>query len=55
MMKAMPRVMPIMPSVAMNGGSFALTIRTEVRRPDNTPTERPAPMLGTSAQSWTTK
>ena len=47
--------MPIMPSVAMNGGSFALTISTEVSRPDNTPTDRPAAMLGTSVQSWTTK
>ena len=45
MVRAIPRETIIMPSVAMNGGSFNLVIRSPLARPQATPTSRPMSML----------
>ena len=41
MMKAMPRVIPITPSVAMNGGSRTRTTSAAVKSPEAMPTSTP--------------
>ena len=46
MMKASPRVMPITPRVAMNGGGLTITTSAEVTRPAATPTKIPGAGTG---------
>ena len=50
MMNASPRVMPITPSVAMNGGSRTITISAALSRPAARPTSTPVVIAGPSAQ-----
>ena len=45
-MKPAPRTIPIVPSVAMNGGNWTAMTSTEIKSPVITPTSRPATMLG---------
>ncbi len=54
MMNAAPRVIPMTPSVAMNGGSRASTTSAELRRPAPSPVASPAPIAGPSAQPAST-
>jgi hypothetical protein len=48
-------MMPIAPSVAMNGGSWTTITSSEITRPDITPTSSPARTLGVSGHPASTK
>ena len=54
MMKASPRVMPITPSVAMNGGSLTRTMSAELSAPAPIPTSSAHSMDGARAQPAST-
>ncbi len=54
-MNAVPRQMPITPSVAMNAGRPTRTMSHEETRPANAPTRRPAAALAQSGQPASTK
>ena len=54
-MNPAPRTIPIVPSVAMNGGSWTAMTSTETNSPVTTPTSRPATMLGGMLQPPSTR
>ena len=53
-MKAVPRAMPITPSVAMNGGKRTMTTRTALNTPQAKPATTPAHALAAKLQCRST-